>query len=123
LKAALGTGYVSRGGKSKKEMPVMSKKTILMIALASFILASFETLAVAQADGQRHHLTPSAQATQDPDNTPISKEPDPQVGKMLDEMHRSSNGEAVPSSNGPGDKSGYVGGRPFFSNNPNDQPK
>ena len=101
----------------------MPRKTILAIALASFVLVTTETLAIAQAADQRHHRTPSAQATQDRDNIPTSEEPDPRVGKMLDEMHRGSNAEAAPSSNGPGDKSGYVGGRPFFSNNPSDQPK
>ena len=101
----------------------MPRKTILAIALASFMLVTTETLAIAQAADQRHHRTPSAQATQDRDNIPTSEEPDPRVGKMLDEMHRASNAEAAPSSNGPGDKSGYVGGRPFFSSNPSDQPK
>ena len=101
----------------------MTGKRIFTIAVASLSFAAFGSLVAAQETGRHHHhRKPSAQATQDPDNIPTSKDPDPQVRGMLDEMHRSSNGQAVAPA-GPKDTSGYVGGRPFFSNNPNDQPK
>ena len=101
----------------------MTGKRIFTIAAVCLVLAAFASLIAAQETGRHHrHRKHSVQPTQDPDNIPTSKDPDPRVRGMIDEMHRSSNGEAVAPTN-PNDKSGYVGGRPFFSNNPNDQPK
>jgi hypothetical protein len=101
----------------------MTEKRIFTIALTSLMVATCVSLVAAQETGRRHHhRRPSAQATQDPDNIPTSSQPDPQVGQMLNEMHRLGSGEAVAPTD-KRDTSGYIGGRPFFSNNPNDQPK
>lgn len=99
----------------------MLRKTILTTMLAGFILAAFGSLVTAEA-GKRHHRKPAAQPTQDPNNIPTSTDPDARVRGMIDEMHRSSAGAPVAPPN-KADTSGYLGGRPFFSNNPNDQPK
>jgi len=45
------------------------------------------------------------------------------ISKPDDDSDDNTSGEAVPQSNKGPDTSGYVGGRPFFSNNSNDKPK
>jgi hypothetical protein len=101
----------------------MLRKMILATVLASLIVATNGSSSVAQEAGPGQDQKPSARTTQDADHVPTSNEPDPRVKGMLDEMHRASSGHAVPQSNKAPDTSGNVGGRPFFSNNPNDQPK
>ena len=56
----------------------------------------------------------------------LAELPDQNVARISrpdDDSDDDSSGEAVPQSNKGPDTSGYVGGRPFFSNNSNDKPK
>ena|ERR1700676_5549060 len=113
----------------------MSRRTIFIALIASLLVASYGTFARAQDSGaqpatkhhhKKHHKYanpeqyPSGASGESVPNPSAPPNYDENAARMLREMQQSSEGTQVPQGPDPG---GYIAGRPFFSRNPNDQPK